>query len=64
MDIDNKGWRGARLPWDLLSLDQAEDANIRRFERLSRLRRDVDEATRTADSYLRLDSALQRGHCT
>jgi hypothetical protein len=64
MDIDNDGWRGTRLAWDVLSLDQAEIANIRRFERLSRLRRDVDEAARTAHSYLRLESALQRSLCT
>jgi hypothetical protein len=64
MDIDNNGWRGASQPWDLVSRDQAENANIRRFERMSRLRRDVDEAARTADSYLRLESALQRGLCT
>jgi hypothetical protein len=64
MNIDNNGWRRARLPSDLLSLDQAENANIRRFERLSRLRRDVDEAARTAESYLRLESALQRRLCT
>jgi hypothetical protein len=60
MDIDRDGWRATWLPWDLLIIDQAENANIRRFERLSRLRRDVDEAARTADSYLRLESALQR----
>jgi hypothetical protein len=24
MDIDNDGWAATRLPWDLLSLDQAE----------------------------------------
>jgi hypothetical protein len=60
MDIDGNGWRATRLPWDLLIIDQAENANIRRFERRSRLRRDVDEAARTADSYLRLESALQR----
>jgi hypothetical protein len=60
MDINNDGWRGTRLAWDMLSFDQAENANIHRFVRLSRLRRDVDEAARTADSYLRLESALHR----
>ncbi|MEA2617988.1 MAG: hypothetical protein QOE72_3771 [Chloroflexota bacterium] len=64
MDIDNDGWRGTRLAWDMLSFDQIENANIRRYERLSHLRRDVDEAARTADSYLRLESALQRRLCT
>jgi hypothetical protein len=64
MDIDNDGWRGTGLARDMLSFDQAENANIRRFERLSHLRRDVDEAARTADSYLRLESALQRKLCT
>jgi hypothetical protein len=63
MDIDRNGWRATRLPWDLMSIDQAENANIRRFERLSRLRRDIDEAARAADSYLRLESALQRRLC-
>jgi|HubBroStandDraft_6_1064221.scaffolds.fasta_scaffold156102_2 hypothetical protein len=64
MDIDNDLWRGTSLAWDMLSFDQAENANIRRFVRLSRLRRDVDEAARTADSYRRLESALQRSSCT
>jgi hypothetical protein len=48
----------------MLSFDQAENANIRRFVRLSRLRQDVDEAARTADSHRRLESALQRTLCT
>jgi hypothetical protein len=60
MDIDVDGWGATTLPWELLRLDQAENATIRRFERLSRLRRDVVDAARTADSYLRLESALQR----
>ena len=64
MDIDNDLWRGTRLARDMLSFDQAENANIHRFVRLSRLRRDVDEAARTADSYRRLESALQRSSCT
>jgi hypothetical protein len=60
MDIDNDAWGAPMQPWDPLSHDQVENLNIRRFERLSRLRRDVDEAGRTADSYLRLESALRR----
>jgi hypothetical protein len=64
MDIKDDGWRGTRLAWDMLSFDQAENANIRRFVRLSRLRQDVDEAARTADSHRRLESALQRTLCT
>jgi hypothetical protein len=64
MEIDNDGWRGTRLAWDMLSFDKIENANIRRYERLSHLRQDVDEAARTADSYLRLESALQRRLCT
>ena len=64
MDINDDGWRGTRLAWDMLSFDQAENANIRRFVRLSRLRRDVDEAVRTADSHRRLESALRRSSCT
>jgi hypothetical protein len=63
MDNDD-GWRGTRLAWDMLSFDQAENANIRRFVRLSRLRREVHEAARTADSHRRLESALRRSSCT
>ncbi|MEA2616759.1 MAG: hypothetical protein QOE72_2542 [Chloroflexota bacterium] len=64
MDIDNDGWGAPVLAWDLLSHDEAENVSIRRLARLSRLRRDVDEAARTADSYLRLESALQRRRST